>query len=56
MVARGNRKGVGWTENLGLVDAKCYIWSGEEMGSYSTTQGTMCDWVTCCTTEIEETL
>jgi len=24
----GKRKGVGWTESLGLVDVDCCIWSG----------------------------
>ena len=47
---------VGWMGCLGFLDANFYIWSGWAMGPYCTAQGTMCDWVTCCTTEIEETL
>ena len=33
-------------ENVGLVDANCYIWNGWAMGSYCTAQGTVYDWVT----------
>ena len=39
LVARG--RGKGWRGNLGLVDAKYYIWNGQAMRSCSTTQGTM---------------
>ena len=28
VVARGEREGVGWTGDLGLIDANCGIWSG----------------------------
>ena len=37
---------VGWTWNLGLMDANCYIWNGWTMGLYCTAQGTVCDWIT----------
>ena len=45
---QGGRKGegVGGTGILRVSgDANCYIWSGWAMGSYCTTEGTVCDWV-----------
>ena len=48
--------GMGWIGSLGFFNANSYIWSGWAMGPYCTAQGTVCDRVTCCTTEIEETL
>ena len=32
VVAKGRKKGVAWTESLGLMDANCYIWNGWTMG------------------------
>ena len=28
VVAKGERKGVGWTGNLGLIDANYCLWNG----------------------------
>ena len=28
VVAKGVGVGVGWTENLGLIDAHCCLWNG----------------------------
>ena len=28
VVAKGEGEGVGWTGNLGLIDANYYIWNG----------------------------
>jgi len=28
VVAKGEGEGMGWTGNLGLIDANYYIWSG----------------------------
>ena len=28
VVAKGEGKGVGWTGNLGLIDANSYLWNG----------------------------
>ena len=28
VVAKGEREGVGWTENLGLIDANYCFWNG----------------------------
>ena len=28
VVAKGEGEGVGWTENLELIDANCCIWNG----------------------------
>ena len=50
------RGGVGWMENLMLVNANCYIWNEWAVGSYCTAERTMYDWSLFCTTEIEGTL
>ena len=39
VVAKGEGEGVGWTGNMGLVDANYCIWSGEAMRSCSAAQG-----------------
>jgi len=33
LVARGEGEGVGWTGNLGLIDANYCFWNGEAMKS-----------------------
>ena len=53
VVPRG--KGIGWVAVWGF-GCKLFIWNGWSVGPYCTAQGTVCDWVTFCTTEIEETL
>ena len=42
----GEGEGVEWMGSWGLVAKNCNIWSGGEMGSYCTAQGTVCEWVT----------
>ena len=37
---QGVGKGMGWTGNLGLVDANYYIWNGQAMRSYCIPPGT----------------
>ena len=37
---QGVGKGMGWTGNLGLVDANYYIWNGQAMRSYCISPGT----------------
>ena len=44
-VAGGRGEAVGWAGSSGLVDANCSIWNGWTMGSYSTVQETVHDWV-----------
>ena len=41
VVAKVEGEGVGWTGNLGLVDANYCIWSGLAMRSCCVTQGTI---------------
>ena len=41
VVAKGEGERVGWTGNLGLIDADYCIWSGEAMRSCSTALGTI---------------
>ena len=45
--ARGEGEGVGWTGNLGLVDANCCFCSGWAMGSCCIAQGTISSPITC---------
>ena len=42
----GSGERVGWTGSSGLLDANCYILNGGNIGPYSTTQATACDWAT----------
>ena len=41
VVAKGDREGVGWTGNLGLVDANYCLWSGWAMRSCCIALGTI---------------
>jgi len=41
VVAKGEGEGVGWTGNLGLIDADDGLWNGEAMRSCCVALGTM---------------
>ena len=41
VVAKREGKGLGWTGNLGLIDANYYLWDGLAMRSWCVTPGTM---------------
>ena len=41
VVAKGEGEGVGWTGNLGLIDANSCLWNGLAMRSCCVALGTM---------------
>ena len=41
VVAKGKGEGVGWTENLGLIDVNYCLWNGEAMRYCCVALGTM---------------
>ena len=41
VVPKGEAERVGWTGNLGLIDANSCLWNGQAMRSYSVALGTL---------------